>query len=84
MSTRVFRRPAAGLRLACCPWGGGGTGTIVKVNVREKDGAVAGPMDLIFARRHPRAVHNRHAIAPQERLANGASVKIYLKTIGYE
>ena len=41
--TRVFRRPAAGLRLACCPWGGGGTGINVKVYVREKDGAVAGP-----------------------------------------
>ena len=39
--TRVFRRPAAGLRLAGFPWVAGGTGINVKVYVREKDGAVA-------------------------------------------
>ena len=40
-------------------------------------------MDLILARRHPVAVHNRFPIAPQEPLAGGAHGVPYVQTIGY-
>ena len=61
--TRVFRRPGCGAPPRRLPWGGGGTGMIVKVKVREKDGRTR-PMDPFSQRVTRGRCTTCHRIAP--------------------